>query len=390
MVEEMTPRERFRKVMEFKKPDRLPWMEMQLDATTLRWIREGLTIDHVVKTRYDLIWNGSLLIVQPLPYTFDVSEYFGFIPLLNPETTIMIDLGPLPRYTSKILRSTEEKVLYRDPLGGKMEYSKDDYTMPRFIEFPVKNIEEWKEYKSRLDPTDPRRYPKDYTREQYIELFEEAITPTSLMVYGFYAFGRSMMGTAAFIPAFYTNPELVHDMMDTYADFLVEALKEIVQTLKSHIDWVFWHEDLSYGGGPNISPKLFKEFILPNLKKVTSLFNKNGIDLIILDSDGDPRPLMPLLWEGGIRGTWPMEVNAGMDAVELRKRYGKTWRFLGNIDKRVLTMRKEAIKYEIDKKLPYLKEEGGYIPGLDHVIPPDVSLENFTFYANYLKKYLDY
>jgi uroporphyrinogen-III decarboxylase len=53
-------------------------------------------------------------------------------------------------------------------------------------------------------------------------------------------------------------------------------------------------------------------------------------------------------------------------------------------------MRKEAIKYEIDKKLPYLKEEGGYIPGLDHVIPPDVSLENFTFYANYLKKYLDY
>lgn len=390
MVDEMTPRERFKMVMNFKKPDQLPWMEMQLDETTLRWIHEGLPIDKVVKTRYDIIWNGALLIVQPLSYTFDISQYFGFIPLLNPETTITIDLGPLPRYTPKVLKESKDKVLYRDPLGGKMEYSREDYSMPRFIDFPVKNMKEWEEYKKRFDPTDPRRYPKDYTREQYIELFEEATTPTSLMVYGFYAFGRSTMGTAAFIPAFYTNPELVRDMMDTYADFLIETLKEIVETLKSRIDWVFWHEDLAHGGGPNISPKLFKEFILPNLKRVISLFNKNGIDLIILDSDGDPRPLMPLLWEGGIRGIWPMEVNAGMDAVELRRQYGRTWRFLGNIDKRALIKGKDAIKHEIDRKLPYLKEEGGYIPGLDHLIPPDASLENFAFYANYIKTLLKY
>lgn len=30
------------------------------------------------------------------------------------------------------------------------------------------------------------------------------------------------------------------------------------------------------------------------------------------------------VWEGGIRGTWPLEVKAGMDAVELRKQYGRT------------------------------------------------------------------
>ena len=74
----------------------------------------------------------------------------------------------------------------------------------------------------------------------------------------------------------------------------------LFETLESRIDWVFWWEDFAHGRGPNFSPKLFKEFILPNLKKVTSFLNKNGIDLIIVDSDGDFRVLMPLLWEGGI------------------------------------------------------------------------------------------
>ncbi len=146
-----------------------------------------------------------------------------------------------------------------------------------------------------------------------------AMPLATLVVGGFYAFGRGIMGTAAFIPSFYTNPELIHDMMNFYAEFLIETLKEIVETLKSRIDWIFWHEDLAHGRGPNISPKVFKEFILPNMKKVINLFNKNGIELIMLDSDGDIRPLMPLLWEGGIRGTLPMEVTAQMDAVALRK-----------------------------------------------------------------------
>ena len=142
--------------------------------------------------------------------------------------------------------------------------------------------------------------------------------------------------------------------------------------------------------GRNISPRLFKEFILSNLKKVTSFFNKNGIDLIIIDTDGDPRALMPLLWEGGIRGMWPLEVTSGMDAVELRKKHGRTWRLMGGIDKRSLAQGKEAIKREVDKKVPYLKEDYGYIVGLDHQIPTDVSLEDFTFYSNYVKNATKY
>jgi len=390
MAQKMTPRERFKRIMNFQDSDKLLWMEDQIDTTTLRWIREGLPLDQVIQSGYDLAYNGGLWIVFPTPYTLDTSKYFGFLNVGVPSrTTITLDLCPLPRYPLRIIRETGDRILCRDPLGGKIEYSKTDYAMPHFHEFPIKKMKDWTEYKKRLDPSDPRRYPKDYSNEEYARIFEESTVPTLIVLNGFYGFGRGAMGTAAFIPAFYMDPELVHDMMDSYADFLIETMRKAVEALKSRIDYVIWWEDFAFGTGPNISPKLFTEFILPNLRKVTTFLKKNDIDLIIMDSDGDFRPLMPLLWEGGINGTWPLEVNAGMDAIELRRKYGRTWRFMGNIDKRELLKGEEAIKREIDRKIPYLVQEGGYIPGLDHTIPPDIPLENFRFYASYLKKILE-
>jgi uroporphyrinogen-III decarboxylase len=389
MVDEMSPRENFKRIMSFRKPDRMLWMEGQLDTTLLNWIRQGLPLDRVVRTSYDVLVNGAITVVMPMPYTLDASGYFGFLPIIPQDGTIELDFGPLPRNVQRILRESGEKVLCATPLGGKMEYSRIEYAMPHFVEFPVQNMKDWREFKKRFNPADLRRYPKDYTSEQYITLFEELTGPTTLVITGFYAFGRAMMGTAAFTPAFYVDSELVRDMMDTYADFLVEVMKEAVETLKSRIDWVFWYEDLAHGVGPNISPRLFKDFILPNLKKVTGFLNKNGIDLVIMDCDGNFGALMPLLWEGGIRGALPLEVNAGIDAVQLRKQYGRTWRFIGNIDKRELPKGEQAIRREVDRRVPWLKEDGGYIPALDHEVPPNVSLKDFTFYADYLKSVLN-
>jgi uroporphyrinogen decarboxylase len=63
---------------------------------------------------------------------------------------------------------------------------------------------------------------------------------------------------------------------------------------------------------------------------------------------------------------------------------------MGNIDKRALAQGKEAIKGEVDRKVPYLKDDGGFVPGVDHVVPSDVPLESFTFYADYMKNSVKY
>ena len=56
------------------------------------------------------------------------------------------------------------------------------------------------------------------------------------------------------------------------------------------------------------------------------------------------------------------------------------------IDKRALIEGKDAIDRELESKLPYLCREGGYIPGCDHLVPPDVSLENYLYFLDRMKE----
>jgi uroporphyrinogen decarboxylase len=81
-----------------------------------------------------------------------------------------------------------------------------------------------------------------------------------------------------------------------------------------------------------------------------------------------------------------MEVAAGNDAVALRKEYGKDLIIGGNIDKRALIKGKEAIREEVMSKVPFLLEQGGYFPTIDHLVPPDVTLENYQYYINTLRE----
>jgi len=58
-----------------------------------------------------------------------------------------------------------------------------------------------------------------------------------------------------------------------------------------------------------------------------------------------------------------------MDPVSLRKKYGKNLALSGGIDKRPLTKDKKAIEQELINEVPYLVEQGGYIPTIDHAVP---------------------
>ena len=51
----------------------------------------------------------------------------------------------------------------------------------------------------------------------------------------------------------------------------------------------------------------------------------------------------------------------------------------GGFNKCVLAQGKAAIDAELTRIMPLI-EQGGYIPTIDHSIPPDVSYENFTYY----------
>ena len=72
-----------------------------------------------------------------------------------------------------------------------------------------------------------------------------------------------------------------------------------------------------------------------------------------------------------------------MDVVKVRQAYGHDLAIMGGIDKRTLVPGGEAMRREVDRVMP-LVEDGGYIPELDHSVPPDVSWQNFCDYIEYV------
>ena len=70
---------------------------------------------------------------------------------------------------------------------------------------------------------------------------------------------------------------------------------------------------------------------------------------------------------------------ADQDPVRLRFKYGRSLRLWGGVDKRVLAQGPEAIDAHLRAFSPLI-EEGGFIPSVDHTVPPDVSWPNFQHY----------
>ena len=122
------------------------------------------------------------------------------------------------------------------------------------------------------------------------------------------------------------------------------------------------------------------------IENLAILFAQHDIKYIYVDSDGDASMLIPIWLEVGINGTTPIEIAAGMDPVALRKEYGKDLYLMGGIDKRELARNNESIRAEVRKRLLPLVDVGGYLPGVDHAVPADVSFENHAYYVDCIRE----
>jgi uroporphyrinogen decarboxylase len=186
---------------------------------------------------------------------------------------------------------------------------------------------------------------------------------------------------------FYDDPVLIEDMMDAMLALALGVIDRALPDLK--VDQANFWEDMCYKAGPLISPDMFKKYMVPRYRQVTDRLHKHGVDIIYVDSDGNVEKLIPLWLEAGVNMIWPLEITAGNDPVALRKEYGKDLILGGGIDKQALLGDKERIEKEVMSKVPFLLEEGGYFPCIDHLVPPDITLENYQYYVNCLRRAAD-
>ncbi len=73
--------------------------------------------------------------------------------------------------------------------------------------------------------------------------------------------------------------------------------------------------------------------------------------------------------------------------ADVRQEYGQGILLIGGVNKLSLIRGKEAIDRELENLHP-LVERGGFIPCVDHRVPPDVSFENSLYYRKKKKELL--
>lgn len=188
-----------------------------------------------------------------------------------------------------------------------------------------------------------------------------------------------MMGTENLSYAFYDQPDLVHEILDFMVEFFMRVTAKALR--ETEVDVLNFNEDLAYKSGPLLSPKAYTEFFLPRHKQIIAFLRQHGVKVIELDSDGNTEALIPLFLEAGVNVHWPLEAAAGMEPLKIRRKYGQSLALSGGIDKRELAKDRKAIEEEMRRKILPMLEGGGYIPSVDHTVPPDISLDNFRYYV---------
>lgn len=359
--------------MRFEPVDRPPNFELGAwGQTKEQWIREGMPA-HVAEEMsfYEMPFFGV--------------ERRGFC---------RVNYGMRPAFEQQVLQEDERHVVFRDE-GGIVRRALKEGTvrgtrpsMDQYISFPVTDRESFERMKRRFDPMDPDRYPATWNKlvQQYRSRdYPLCLVPNACL--GLYSTPRRWMGTEAACVMFYDDPKLMHDMLDFIADFIIQVTARALQDVQ--VDYFNWFEDFAFKTGPLVSPAIFRQFLLPRYKRVNEHLRSHGVDTITLDTDGNCDVLIPLLIEAGINGLWPLEVAAGNDPRQMRKEYGRDLTLSGGIDKRVLAQDKKAIEEEVMSKVPPLVADGGYIPTIDHTVPPDVPYENLLYYLEVKAKAME-
>lgn len=284
-----------------------------------------------------------------------------------------------PAFEQQVVSETDTHRTIINGDGVMAEVPRDGHsTIPHYTRASIRTPDDWKRVR------DERFRLDDPARTVDVEALRKAHPPDRDYPLGVGCGSmigkvRDMLTFEGLAYACYDYPDMVEDMVETACVMVEHFLDQVLGQID--FDYASGWEDICFRSGPLVSVEFFRSVVTPRYKRIRRKLDAVGIDLWYTDCDGDVRPILPLLMEGGINCLFPYEVNSCAHPAELLGEYGKELRIMGGVDKRVLARGPEAIRKYLDTLVP-LVERGGYIPFCDHRCPPDVSQENYLYYLD--------
>jgi hypothetical protein len=288
---------------------------------------------------------------------------------------VRVNTGWMGGPTPEILSETDESVVATDRYGRRVKLIRSSATLPLPLDYPVRTADDWLRLRSHYAFSEARFSPG--WREDALRARDAGYVITVSIPGGFDE-PRQLMGEELLCESYYTQSELIHDILDTIGDMAVQVLGRVCREIP--VDQLFVHEDMAGKSGPLAGPRQVSAFLGPYYRRAWDMLRDAGARLFSQDSDGDMGAVIPAFLDAGVNLMYPMEPAAGMDMVRSREVYGARLAFMGGIDKHVLRRGREEIEAELEYKIPPMVKTGGCVLGLDHRIPNGTPLEHYRFY----------
>ena len=323
-IDTMTSRERFRETMCYGSPDRVPYFEEGIRKEVIKaWRKQSLSAD--------------------------------------------TDL-------SKLFPSDQRKRI--DP---------DLEPRLKLIRWPT-NVTELGRFQRRLNPDHKWRLPGRWKKQ--VRAWKKRDYVLMLLVHRGFFITMGVRGWRRFIEVMELltdKPDLVRQMMMIQGEFAARLAENILQEVE--IDAAIFSEPIGGNDRPLISPQMYEDFILNSYQPVIDVLNRYCVDTIIFMTFANARILIPNILRFGFNCLWACEVNIdAMDYRQLRREFGRDLRLIGGIDLDALRNDKDAIRREVEEKVPPLIADGGYVPLADGRVREDVPFENYVYYRQLLEE----
>jgi len=186
-------------------------------------------------------------------------------------------------------------------------------------------------------------------------------------------------GETQFLMDIASDPGLARAIAEKTARHLAAVGVEEIRRFGLENTGVWIYDDMAHNGGPMFSPASFESVFLPAYRCMIRSYKEAGARYVFLHSDGDIRPLVDMLIDAGIDGVNPLERRAGMDILQIRRRYPRLILVGGMCNSDALVNGPvERIEREA-REIIDIGRDGGIVIGT-HSIGPDVPLEHYLAY----------
>jgi len=302
----------------------------------------------------------------------------------------------------QVIEESEGRKLVKTGFGATIEM-RDSCPMPYYLDFDTKTYEQMEEFRFD-DPRDDRRFfhaiddqinaVGDALNQGYPSFVERVnVCAPYYCVFGSVCEPHEMiwriMGTENVLLKIGEDPNAVAGFIERIGDFVVGIAEAQIKAAAGKLAGLYIWGDIAYDRGMFFSPDYWRAVYKPQLARLCQVAHKAGLKTIY-HGCGNASAVFDDIHDAGVDAYNPLEAKAGLDVVDLKRKYGRRWAFNGNIDVRVLaTNDLKLVRAEVLTKLNAARG-GGYIIQSDHSIPDNVDPQTYDYLVHLVREYGKY